>query len=243
MNSMEGRLRAPLRRARAVPRWPTMGERRRQGRLSRLMAATAVLGVVLLPVVACSGHDDASSAPTTTVDPLNEAVVDSCGNDLGTLHSTVWAIDPATGAVRWTATVPLGAGYLLRSDDGAVLVPLEKRSVDVLLDPATGAVVGYPPAGVHEVLVDSTGVATGVVGMQVVDGEQQPAQVTAAGLLVEVATGGSAVAARGVDPATGTAAWTSPLSGGGRGEGASRPVIYDDAVVIAAPAQPVPACD
>ena len=31
----------------------------------------------------------------------------------------------------------------------------------------------------HEVLVDGTGVATGVVGMQVVDGEQQPAQVTA----------------------------------------------------------------
>ena len=59
--------------------------------------------------------------------------------------------------------------------------------------------MGYPPAGVHEVLVDGTGVATGVVGMQVVDGEQQPAQVTAGGLLVEVATAGGAVAARGID--------------------------------------------
>lgn len=207
------------------------------------MAATAVLGVVLLPLGACSGDDDSAPATTTTVDPLAETVVDACGNDLSVLRTTVWAVDPATGAVRWTASVPLAAGYLLRGDDGGVLVPLERRSVDVLLDATTGAVVGYPPAGVHEVLVDGTGVATGVVGMQVVDGEQQPAQVAAAGLLVEVDTAGGAVAAQGLDPATGAAVWTSPLSGGAQGEGASRPVIYDDAVVIVAPAQAVPACD
>ncbi len=204
--------------------------------------ATAALAVVVLASTACSGDDD-SSSPSTTVDPLTQAVVDSCGNDLSALQTTVWAIDPTTGAVRWTASVPLGSGYLLRSDDGGVLVPLEQRSVDVLLDPTTGAVVSYPPAGVHEVLVDGTGVATGVVGMQVVDGEQQPAQVMAGGLLIEVDTSGGAVAARGLDPSTGSAVWTSPLSGGARGEGASRPVIYDDAVVIAAPAQAVPTCD
>jgi hypothetical protein len=209
------------------------------------MAATAVLGVAVLGLAGCSGDGDGDAASVTTItaDPLAETAVDSCGTDVSALRSTVWAVDPATGALRWSASVPLAAGYLLRGDGRGVLVPLEGRSVDVLLDPVTGAVLGYPPAGAHEVLLDSTGVATGVEGMQVVDGEQQPARLPAGSLLIEVDSGGGAVAARGVDAATQAVVWTSPLSEGAGGEGASRPVLYGDAVVIVAPAQAVPACN
>jgi hypothetical protein len=201
-------------------------------------------GVILVGsgLAGCSGDDDASSSTTTTVDPLTETIVDACGNDLTDLASAVWAIDPATGSVVWTASVPLAEGFLLRDESGAVRVPLVQRSVNVLLDPVTGEVVGRPEAGVHEVVVDTTGAATGVEGTQVVDGEQRPAQVVMGGMAVETTTAGGALAARGIDPATGSAVWTSPLTGSIDGAVLGPPVAYGDLVVVVGPRQAVPVC-
>jgi hypothetical protein len=226
------------------------------GRLNGVATAT-VLAVVLVAALlgACSGDDDGgaggnggggsgegAAATTSTLDPLAETAQDRCGNDVTELTSTVWAIDPASGSVRWQASVPAAAGYLLKLDDNTVRVPLQGRSVDVELSAADGTVLGYPTAGVHEVLVDSNGVVTGTAGALVVDGEPQPPQVEVAGVRVETTDAGGALAVRGLDPATGAARWTSPLTGANQGQGASPPVVYGELVVVVGPAVDLPAC-
>jgi outer membrane protein assembly factor BamB len=206
------------------------------------LGAVVVLALGVPAVLAgCSGDDGATAATTTTVDPLAAPAVDSCGNDISELTSTVWALDPATGAVVWQAEVPLDAGYLLRAEDGSVLVPLEGRSVDLQLDATTGEVVGRPAAGVHEVLLDGSGVVTGVAGTLVVDGEQRPLRVEVGGTTLEVTTAAGALALRSVDPASGAARWTSPL--GDATTEQARPVVFGGLVVVAAPTLTPPACE
>jgi hypothetical protein len=215
----------------------TRRERRRSVRVALVVVAS--VGVLL---AGCSDDDGSSASTTVTVDPLAATVVDGCGNDLSGLTSMVWAIEPSTGAVVWTASVPLADGFLLRDETGHVRVPLVERSVNVRLDAESGEVIDYPEAGVHEVLVDVTGAATGVEGMHMVDGEQRPDRVAVGGLLVETTTEGGALAARGLAPATGAAVWTSPLRGGVDGGETGPPVVYGDLVVVVGAAQTVPGC-
>jgi hypothetical protein len=80
------------------------------------------------------------------------------------------------------------------------------------------------------------------VGTQVVAGEQRPARVAIGGVVVETTTEGGALAARAVDPATGTSVWTSPLTGSIEGAVLGPPVAYGDLVVVVGPRQPVPVC-
>ena len=198
--------------------------------------------VVAVSLAACSGSDGAS-APTTTVDPLAQRAVDGCGHDISTLTSTVTAVDPETGRVVWTASVPLADVYLLRDDSGGVRVPLQRRSVDALIDVDTGQVLDYPPAGVHEVLVDVSGTATGVVGMQVIDGERRPEQVPVDGLSVElVASSGPGGREMRATRPDGTVAWTTPVPSSVASSVSTRLVVYGDVVVVATSDQPVPTC-
>jgi outer membrane protein assembly factor BamB len=204
-----------------------------------VVLVAAALAVFL---AACGGGDDAA-APTTTVDPLAPRAVDGCGHDISALTSTVTAVDPTTGRVVWTASVPLADVYLLRDDSGGVRVPLQRRSVDALIDVDTGQVLDYPPAGVHEVLVDVSGTATGVVGMQVVDGERRPEQVAVDGLAVEVvpSNGPAGREIRGITP-DGTVGWSTPVPSSVASSLTARPVLYGDVVVVATSDEPVPTC-
>ena len=206
------------------------------------VALGAVLLVGSLGLGACGSGDDAA-VPTTTVDPLAPRAVDGCGHDLSALTSTVTAVEPTTGRVVWTASVPLAEPYLLRDDSGGVRVPLQRRSVDALIAVDTGHVVDYPPAGVHEVLVDVSGTATGVAGMQVIDGERRPEQVAVDALSVEVvpSSGPAGREIRGTTP-EGTVAWSTPVPSSVASSVTTRPVLYGDVVVVATSDQPVPAC-
>ena len=83
-----------------------MRERRQRRLGGRATPVVVALGMLVLPLAACSGSDDDSSSASvtaTTVDPLTEAVVDACGNDLSALRTTVWAVDPTTGAIGLVA--------------------------------------------------------------------------------------------------------------------------------------------
>jgi outer membrane protein assembly factor BamB len=209
------------------------------------VAAAGLLLVAPIGLAACgSGGGGTSAATTTTVDPLAETVVDACGHDLSTSTSRVTAVDPTTGTVRWTASVPLASAYLLRDASGGVLVPLERRSVDVLLDVETGAVVGYPPAGVHEVLVDVNGATdSGVAGL-LVDGEPQPATIEVAGLRLTTSageTGQATVGLTATDAATATPAWRVELGAADAVGSLTRPVAFGDTVVVVA-SPPLPVC-
>ena len=159
------------------------------------------------------------------------------------LTSTVTAVDPTTGRVVWTASVPLAEPYLLRDDSGGVRVPLQRRSVDALIDVDTGQVLDHPPAGVHEVLVDVSGTATGVAGMQVIDGERRPEQVAVDGLSVEVvpSSGPAGREIRGITPRRGGGVeHAGPVLGGQLGHHPAG--AYGDVVVVATSDAPVPTC-
>lgn len=209
------------------------------------MRCTVAAGVLLLAPVglaACGSDGDGASAPTTTVDPLAETVADGCGHDLSALTSTVTAVDAATGAVRWTATVPLAQAFLLSDPSGGVLVPLERRSVDILLDVETGEVIGYPPAGVHEVLLDVTGATdSGVAGL-LVDGEPQPATIEVDGVRLTTSageTGQATVGLTATDAATSTPAWRVELGAADAVGTVTRPVAFGGTViVVTSPPQP-----
>ncbi len=213
-----------------------------------------MVGLLLAGVTpGCAGGDGGrvrDAAPTTTVDPLSEPAIDGCGHDLSALRSTVWAVDARTGAVRWTASIPVDASYVVDDPSGWVRVPLLARSVDAFIDPADGTLAGYLPAGAHEVLVDVNGVATGVPGMVVVDGVQRPTVVRIGDLDVAVRGASGALAADepvagsrrlvGTDPATGAERWSVAVAGEVGGVG--RPLAYGDLVVVVAQDQDVPVC-
>jgi outer membrane protein assembly factor BamB len=226
------------------------GERRTRGRSAA--AALVAVAVVALTTVGCSSDDGddtvlpngtaATPVPTTT-DPFAEEVVDACGNDLAPLTSTVWAIDPADGAVRWQAMVPLAENYLLRSADGDPQLALELRSVEVVLDADTGEIVDTPPAGAHEVLVDPSGATQSGVGGLLVDGEAQPAEIEVGGRRVTTAageTGQTSVAVSAFDAGSAAPAWRAEVGAADQVASLSAPVLYGDVVVVVTgPPQPV----
>lgn len=208
-------------------------------------------GLVLaapVAVAACSGSEsgDGAVAPSTTADPLAEAVVDACGNDLSAVRSTVWGIDPATGAVRWITAVPLAAAYLLRDATGAVRVSLVLRSVEAVVDPASGAVIGYPGAGVHEVLVQVPAEADppAAGSTLLVDGEAQPSTVVIGGLDVTTAagsTGQTTVGVAATDAVTAAPVWRVDVGAADSLGSLSRPVAFGDTVVVVS-SPPRPSC-
>lgn len=217
--------------------------RRRRRLAAPTLAAVVVAGLV--GVAGCGGSDGGAggdAVTTTTRSPLEEVALDACGNDLSALRSTVWAVDARTGEVRWSAELPLAEHYLLRAESGNPLVPLQRRSVEVELDLATGAVVGYPPAGAHEVLEDVT---TGVLH---VDGEPQPDRPEVGGVIVEATVPAPAEPVEGVGPALvasdgSVVVWSVDLWHRALADGASqlsRPVAYGDTVVIVASASQPP---
>ncbi|HEY6532573.1 MAG TPA: hypothetical protein VIY72_09725 [Acidimicrobiales bacterium] len=210
----------------------TGGHRRRFGGVSAL----GVLAVAAIAAVGCSSDEGASQPPpTTTADPLAEQVVDACGHDLSALTSTVWAIDPTDGTVRWSTEVPLAENYLLSSSEGDPQLSLELRSVEVVVDAATGEIVDTPPAGAHEVLVDTTGATASGVGGLMVDGTPQPATIEVDGRRITTAageTGQTTVGVTAVDAASSAPAWRVEVGAADRVGSLSAPVLYGDAVVV-----------
>lgn len=226
------------------------GRDQRRGRRPAAIGALAL--AVALPsvvVVGCSGDDSESGSPgavtdTTPVDPFAEEVVDACGHDLSALTSTIFGVDPASGAVRWQATIPLAENYLLRSADGDPQVSLELRSVEVVLDPDTGEIVDTPPAGAHEVLVDTTGATVTGVGGLLVDGGTQPAEITVDGRRLTTAageTGQTTVGLTAFDAGSGVAAWRVDLGAADEVGAVTAPVLFGDTVVVIA-SSPQPIC-
>ncbi len=223
------------------------------------MAALVVAATVMTGAVAScsgSGSDDGapsdptgsvpptSAATTTTLDPLDGPVVDACGNDVGTLASTVWGVDPATGAVRWSTEVPLASAYLLRDESGDPRVSLVLRDVEAVLDTDTGAVVATPTAGAHEVLVDTTDATGSGVGGLVVDGERQPAVIEVAGLRITTAageTGQTTLHLTATDATTAAPAWRVELGPADQVAAISPPVAFGSTVVLVT-SPPQPAC-
>ena len=88
-----------------------------------------------------------------------------------------------------------------------------------------------------------SGAATGVMGMQVIDGEQRPVQVPVDGLSVEVvpSSGGAGRAIRGI-ALDGAVAWSTLVPSSVASSVTTRPVVYGDVVVVATSDQPVPTC-
>jgi outer membrane protein assembly factor BamB len=205
----------------------------------------AVAALAAVPVLACSGGDGSSVVTTTTADPLAGPALDRCGTDLSGLRTTVWALDPATGARRWRTEVPLADDYLLRSAAGNPQLPLVGRPVEVELDGATGAVVSRPPAGAHEVLVDPAGDGAGTAAL-LVDGERQPPTITVDGVRISTAagsTGQTTVAVTATDASSGTPTWTVELGPADQIATMTPPVRYGDVVVVAtSPPRPVESC-
>ncbi len=226
----------------------------------RRATAVAVLALAAMAVVVlagCSSSDSGSppssdgtgttpstSATTTTEDPLAATVVDGCGNDLSDLTGTVWGIDPATGEVRWTTTIPLPDAYLLRSTAGDPLVPLVLRRVEVELDAATGEIVDTPPAGSHEVVVDVADANGAGVGALFVDGDPQPATITVGGRAISTArgeTGQTTIALTATDATTAAVVWRVELGAADTIASLSPPVLYGDTVVVTT-GSPRPTC-
>lgn len=195
--------------------------------------------VVLVLVGSAAGCSRSSSGPGADGGPSlpDEVALDDCGHDLSALTTTVRAVDPATGAVRWTTSVPLVDHYLLRSEAGNPQLPLQGRSVEVELDRATGEVVAYPPAGAHEVLID---VANSWLS---VDGEIQPDAPVVGGLTLSTGYGAVVDGAQRLvaTDAAGATVWQLDLSTGGTGGSVSRPTVYGDAVIVTSSA-PQPSC-
>jgi outer membrane protein assembly factor BamB len=181
---------------------------------------------------------------TTTLDPFAETVLDACGNDLSALTSTVWAVDPADGAVQWKTEVPLASNFLLRSSDGDPQLSLVNRAVEVVLDDATGSIVDTPPAGAHEVLVDVAGATETGVGGMFVDGEKQPAEISVDGRRLTTAageTGQTTVGLTAFEPGSAVTAWRVDLGPADQVGSLSAPVLYGDTVVVVS-SPPRPAC-
>ncbi len=208
----------------------------RRGRSSPALAlpVLALLALGAVGLVGCS-RDDGSGGGVRLP---SEVAVDTCGNDLSELTTTVRGVDPATGSVRWTTSVPLVDHYLLRSGSGNPQLPLQGRSVEVELDPATGEVLSYPPAGAHEVLVDISRLELSV------DGDVQPDAPVVGGLTLSTGYGAMVDGAQHLvaTDATGAVVWQLDLSSGGNGGtggSVSRPTVFGDVVVVtASPAQP-----
>ena len=170
--------------------------------------------------------------------------MDACGNDLALLTSTVFGVDPQDGTVSWQTPVPLAETFLLRSGAGDPQLSLVLRSVEVVIDSATGRVVDTPAAGVHEVLVDPTGSTASGVGGLLVDGVSQPATVEVGGQRITTAageTGQTTVALTATDAATSAPAWRVDLGAADQVAGVSAPVVFGDTVVVVT-SPPRPAC-
>lgn len=68
-------------------------------------------------------------------------VTDACGHDVSNVRSSVWGIDVATGAIRWTASVPGAEGVVVEDDSHArALARWVDR--DTIVAIADGEVVG-----------------------------------------------------------------------------------------------------
>lgn len=204
--------------------------------MAAIGVAVATL-VILGGAAGCSSSGGGGAGGEAAAGPRlpDEVAVDACGNDLSAVTTTVRAVDPATGTVRWTASVPLVDHYLLRSEAGNPQLPLEGRSVEVELELATGEVVAYPPAGAHEVLVDVAGRALSV------DGEVQPDAPVVGGLTLSTGYGAvvDGVQRLVATDAGGATAWQLDLGAGGGS--VSRPTVYADVVVVTW-SPPVPDC-
>ena len=206
-----------------------------------------MLVAVAALVTSCGGSGGGprdGASPTTTIDPLAAPVVDACGHELGDLTSTVWAVDPSSGSIRWTASVPLASPYLLRDPSGDPRVSLVLRPVEAVLDREHGDVVATPAAGVHEVLVDPAGATGAGEAALLVDGERQPATIEADGMSITTAagaTGQATVALTATVAATAAPAWRVELGAADAVAGLSPPVLFGDTVVVVT-SPPAPAC-
>ncbi len=80
-----------------------------------------------------------------------------CGNDVSDLHSSVVALDPATGTTIWNTEIPLAFGTMPPPADGEIRVSLAGRGKDARLDPSSGRLLGTVSAS-HEVTVGSIAV-------------------------------------------------------------------------------------
>jgi outer membrane protein assembly factor BamB len=227
----------------------------RPSRLPVLPLALLV-GVLALVGAACSSDDDGAApgttvttiddgaGTTTTASPLDEPVTDACGNDLAELTSTVWGVDPAGGAVRWSTSVPLAEAYLVPDPSGDVRLSLTRRGVEALVDPETGDVVDLPAAGVHEVLVDAANSPVPGSATLIVDGERQPPAIEVEGASISTgrgSTGQTTVSLTAVDPSTAAPLWSVELGAADEVAALSPPVLYGDTVVVVV-SPPRPSC-
>jgi outer membrane protein assembly factor BamB len=102
---------------------------------------------ILAAVIALAALASACSEDTPMV----------CGHDVSDLHSSVVALDPATGTTIWSTEIPLAFGTMPPPADGEIRVSLAGRGKDARIAPSDGALLGTVSAS-HEVTVGSIAV-------------------------------------------------------------------------------------
>jgi outer membrane protein assembly factor BamB len=165
-----------------------------------VLRATALLLIAV--AVACSG---------------THAEVDGCGHDLSSFHSTVFAVNAATGQIVWTRDdLPVGADGLTRLADGKVRLAMTNRQL--LLDALSGRTVEEQGPSTYVISIPPPGsdpTPPGANSPPVTDGSN-----------VYLVIGGALVAR---DRASQTQKWTVPLD---RHGGTSPPMPFKDLVII-----------